>query len=62
MIEAPRPSVLSGRHVIAIRSQMAFAGNDAPVFERFYAGGFQSLRGFAFRGVGPEAPGFPGFC
>jgi len=51
----------SGRHVLALRSQVAFAGHDAPVFERFYAGGFQSLRGFAFRGVGPETPGFPGF-
>ena len=34
----------------------AFRG--APVNERFYAGGFQSLRGWAFRGVGPEVDGF----
>src|SRR5262249_60828483 len=31
---------------------------DAPVFERFYAGGFRSLRGFEFRGVGPDVGGF----
>src|SRR5204862_2415564 len=43
----------SGKHVLSIRSQAMFAGDDAPVYERFYAGGFHSLRGFSFRGVGP---------
>jgi outer membrane protein assembly complex protein YaeT len=43
----------SGKHVLAARSQLAVAGGNAPVFERFYAGGFRSLRGFSFRGVGP---------
>ncbi len=27
---------------------------DVPIFERFYAGGFGSVRGFDFRGVGPH--------
>jgi outer membrane protein insertion porin family len=27
--------------------------NEAPIFERFYAGGHRSLRGFDYRGVGP---------
>lgn len=48
----------SGRHVLAVRSQVAWAGDDAPVYERFYAGGFRSLRGFSFRGVGPSVSGF----
>lgn len=48
----------SGRHVLALRSQLAIAGPHAPVFERFYAGGFRSLRGFEFRGVGPDELGF----
>jgi outer membrane protein insertion porin family len=43
----------SGRHVLAARSQFAWAGDDAPVFERFFGGGFRSMRGFEFRGVGP---------
>jgi outer membrane protein insertion porin family len=43
----------SGRHVLSFRSQTSIAGSNTPVFERFYAGGFQSLRGFSFRGVGP---------
>jgi outer membrane protein insertion porin family len=28
-------------------------GGNAPVFERAFAGGFRSIRGFSFRGVGP---------
>jgi outer membrane protein assembly complex protein YaeT len=48
----------SGRHVLALRSQFSWAGDDAPVFERFYGGGFRSIRGFEFRGVGPFVNGF----
>ncbi len=43
----------SGRHVLGVRTQVAVAGTNAPVFERFYAGGIRSFRGFTFRGVGP---------
>ena len=48
----------SGRHVLAARSMLGIAGSHAPVFERFYAGGFSSMRGFEFRGVGPDINGF----
>jgi outer membrane protein insertion porin family len=48
----------SGRHVLALHSQFAWAGDSTPVYDRFYAGGFRSLRGFQFRGVGPEVNGF----
>lgn len=48
----------SGKHVLAARSQVSWAGANAPVYERFYAGGFQSMRGFEFRGVGPNINGF----
>ena len=48
----------SGKHVLAARTQVSYAGDNAPVFERFYAGGFRSLRGFSFRGVGPYIDGF----
>lgn len=48
----------SGRWVVAGRSQVGWAGDDTPVFERFYAGGFRSMRGFEFRGVGPNVNGF----
>ncbi|MFO0938860.1 MAG: POTRA domain-containing protein [Gemmataceae bacterium] len=45
-----------GKHVFILRSQLAVEGSNAPVFERFYAGGIQSMRGFSFRGVGPFDP------
>jgi outer membrane protein assembly complex protein YaeT len=48
----------SGKHVIALRSQASWAGDDAPVFERFFAGGYRSLRGFEYRGVGPNVNDF----
>jgi outer membrane protein assembly complex protein YaeT len=48
----------SGRQVLAARSQFAYAGSNAPVYERFYAGGFASMRGFEFRGVSPDINGF----
>jgi outer membrane protein insertion porin family len=48
----------SGRQVLALHSQLAIEGDNAPVYERFYGGGFHSIRGFTFRGVGPEVNGF----
>lgn len=48
----------SGRHVLAARSQVSIEGGNAPVYERFYAGGFRTMRGFEFRGVGPSVNGF----
>ncbi|HEY3788777.1 MAG TPA: outer membrane protein assembly factor BamA [Urbifossiella sp.] len=44
----------SGKHVLALRSQLGIAGANTPVYDRFYAGGFGTIRGFTFRGVGPE--------
>ena len=44
----------SGRHVLSMSGIVGWSGDDTPVFERFYAGGFQSFRGFAFRGVTPR--------
>jgi outer membrane protein insertion porin family len=48
----------SGKHVVAVRGQASWQGDDAPVFERFFAGGYRSIRGFEFRGVGPNTGGF----
>jgi outer membrane protein insertion porin family len=48
----------SGRHVLALHSQVGWTASNTPVFERFYAGGFRSMRGFEFRGVGPNINGF----
>ncbi len=43
----------SGRHVLTLSSRVGFSGNDTPIYDRFYAGGFSSLRGFDFRGASP---------
>jgi outer membrane protein insertion porin family len=48
----------SGRHVVAVRGRVGFAGDDTPLYDRFFAGGFATLRGFRFRGVGPRKDGF----
>jgi outer membrane protein insertion porin family len=46
-----------GRHVLSLGVQAAWTGNDTPIFERYFAGGFQSFRGFSYRGVSPiDAP------
>jgi len=44
--------VLERKSVLELRAEGGVILGDAPVFERFYAGGTGSLRGFEFRGVG----------
>jgi outer membrane protein insertion porin family len=50
-----------GRHVLALRGELgvvdSVGGDRVPVFERFFAGGFRSIRGFEYEGVSPVAPG-----
>ncbi len=48
----------SGKQVLALRSQIGLEGENTPVYERFFAGGIRSLRGFEFRGVGPNVNGY----
>jgi outer membrane protein assembly complex protein YaeT len=48
----------SGKHILALHSQFSYAYGDVPVYERFFAGGYNSMRGFEFRGVGPYVNGF----
>ncbi len=42
-----------GKHIVQLKGQTGWTGDNTPIFEKFYAGGFQSFRGFAFRGVTP---------
>jgi len=46
--------VLGRESVLAVHGRLGFIAGDAPIFERFFAGGQGSLRGFEFRGVGPR--------
>ncbi len=48
----------SGRHVLAYHGNVSWAGANTPVYERFYAGGFRSMRGFQYRGISPDVNGF----
>lgn len=43
----------SGRHTISMGTRLGISGSGTPIFENYFAGGFASLRGFEFRGVGP---------
>jgi outer membrane protein insertion porin family len=46
----------SGKHVLSFSARAMYSGDNTPIFEKFYAGGFSSIRGFAFRGVTPRDP------
>ena len=43
----------SGKQVLGLGTTVGFASGQTPIFDDFYAGGFSSLRGFAYRGVSP---------
>ena len=50
-----RTDIFDRKSVLGLRADAAFIIGDAPVFERFYGGGFGSIRGFGFRGISPRA-------
>ena len=43
----------SGKRVLTFRGFFGATSRDTPIYERFYAGNLNSLRGFQFRGIGP---------
>lgn len=47
----------SGRHVLSLGGRFAVTGGDTPVYDRYYAGGFTSLRGFRYRQASPRQYG-----
>jgi outer membrane protein insertion porin family len=47
----------TGRHTLSFYTQFGISGDDTPIYERFYAGGFGTLRGFQFRGASPMING-----
>jgi outer membrane protein insertion porin family len=44
----------SGRSVLSIGSVLGMSGPDTPAYDNFFAGGYNTLRGFAFRGASPR--------
>ncbi len=47
----------TGVNFLTFRGFMGFTTQDTPVYERFFAGNFRSIRGFQYRGVGPRVDG-----
>jgi len=49
-----KTDLLERKSVLQLRAEGGVIVGEAPVFERFYAGGTGTMRGFEFRGVGPR--------
>ncbi|GAB6187125.1 hypothetical protein JCM17478_26270 [Thermopirellula anaerolimosa] len=49
----------SGRHVLGLSTRFNVTGNDTPIYDHYFAGGYSSLRGFDFRGASPHEMGIP---
>ena len=50
----------SGRHVLSIGSVLGISGPDTPAYDNFFAGGYNTIRGFTFRGASPRQAGSNG--
>ncbi len=46
--------ILNRKSVLGLRADVGYIVGDAPVFEKYYAGGFGSLRGFSYRTISPR--------
>ena len=44
----------SGRQVLSVGGIVGASGEDTPVYDNFFAGGFSTLRGFQFRSASPK--------
>ena len=47
----------SGKRTLTARGFFGITGRDTPVYERFFAGDYRTMRGFYYRGVGPHVLG-----
>ena len=47
--------LLDRRTILSYRADLGYIAGDAPFFERFYAGGLGSTRGFKYRGISPRS-------
>jgi len=44
----------SGRHVLSLMGRVGATGEDTPIYDNYYAGGFSTIRGFTFRSASPK--------
>lgn len=49
-----RTDIFDRKSILGLRFDSSYIVGDAPVFEKFYAGGFGSVRGFEYRGISPR--------
>lgn len=47
----------SGRQTLTMGFKTGISGEDTPVFENYFAGGYTTMRGFEFRGASPTVQG-----
>lgn len=47
-----KTDLLDRKSILSFKTRVGYIAGDAPVFERFFAGGIGSIRGFDFRGIG----------
>jgi len=50
----------SGRHVLSVGSVLGISGPNTPAYDNFFAGGYNTIRGFVFRGASPRQAGSNG--
>ena len=43
----------SGKQTLSYSTRLGFSGDETPLFENFFAGGYATMRGFDFRGASP---------
>ncbi|MGD9126277.1 MAG: BamA/TamA family outer membrane protein [Planctomycetia bacterium] len=43
----------SGRHVLSLNARAGWSGDDTPIYDHYFAGGFSTIRGFDYRGASP---------
>ena len=43
--------------MLSIGSVLGFSGSDTPAYDNFFAGGYNTIRGFVFRGASPRQNG-----
>ena len=58
MIPGTRRGDNSGGWVIGLRSAASITEKSTPIYERYYAGGYSTIRGFEYRGVTPRWYGY----
>ena len=43
----------SGKQTLSFSTKVGYSGDETPIFENFFAGGYATIRGFDFRGASP---------